>query len=88
MECRSLPPLVSLQRQTISPISYLICCFIENVKKGGGDRPVEDVVIADSGEVSISHQYSLFKALTMVFQLEVELEEDKEGNKVPLRAEL
>jgi len=30
-----------------------IVTTIENVKKGKGDRPAEDVIIADSGELEI-----------------------------------
>lgn len=59
---------------------------IENVKKGSGDRPVEAVTIADSGEVSLA-LFSLAGYANRT-QLEIEHEIDDNGNQVPLRAEL
>lgn len=55
---------------------------IENVAKGGSDKPKEDVKIVASGEVGQVALASLTR------QLEIEEEVDAEGNKVPLRIEL
>ena len=35
------------------PRKYILTPLTENVAKGSGDRPTEDVIIADSGEVSL-----------------------------------
>jgi hypothetical protein len=71
---------------------------IEAVPKGRGDKPVEDVVIADSGEVCLCLlplrclQRNVFEAdfetSLRHLQLEMEVVVDEDGNEVPLREEL
>jgi peptidyl-prolyl cis-trans isomerase B (cyclophilin B) len=63
---------------------------VEDVPKGKGDRPVEDVVIVDCGEVR-AMDFCLLLLFLIFFpfnQLPVETEVDAEGNQVPLHAEL
>lgn len=62
---------------------------IEDVAKGSGDKPKDDVIIFKSGEVSLvlaKCNGCAFINPTLV-QLAVE-ETDAEGNQVPLHAEL
>lgn len=65
----------------------LLTPHVEEVPKGGNDRPLEDVIIFDSGEVcqTIHNRYYL---LTSFAQLPVEPVVDEQGKEVPLHAEL
>ena len=60
---------------------------MENVQTARGDKPVESVTIAASGEVN-SLSYKGFIGSSGLLQLPIEEEIDDEGNQVPLRVEL
>ena len=60
----------------------------EDFPKGSNDRPLQDVVIADSGEVRKILQDFVLLNLSSVQQLEIVHETDADGHQVPLRAEL
>ena len=64
--------------------------MIEDVPKGSSDRPLVDVIIADSGEVHISHvlSFHMSNLIHSSLQFPVVHETDTEGNQVPLHAEL
>jgi hypothetical protein len=68
----------------------LLTIFLEDVPKGAQDRPLEAVIIADSGEVRsftlTCHQSKYVD--TRVVQLELDLEVDADGKQVPLHVEL
>lgn len=64
-----------------------IISTIEDVPKGRGDKPVQDVTISDCGEVSLSVNLSAIGS-NRLSQLEIEAETDAEGNQVPLHVEL
>jgi len=66
----------------------MIFIYLENVPKGGNDRPTVDVVIADSGEVRSLYIYSLNITYLLILQLPVENEGDGNGKEVPAHAEL
>ncbi len=60
----------------------------EKVPKGSQDRPLEDVVIFKSGEVSLIVCCIGDQGLIPTFQVEVETVTDGDGKQVPLHAEL
>ena len=70
-----------------SPPPNILTHRAEDVPKGRNDRPLEDVVIYDSGEVRPSSQ-NCYYLLTGFPQLPVEPVVDEQGTEVPLRAEL
>jgi hypothetical protein len=62
---------------------------IEEVPKGSNDRPIQDVVIVDSGEVWRTFWKLLFPLnSSFMQQLDIVHETDADGNQVPLHAEL
>jgi hypothetical protein len=61
---------------------------LEDVPKGSNDRPVQDVVISDSGEVCYSTFIGTCSVFILHIQLPVEPVVDEEGKEVPFHAEL
>lgn len=72
---------------SMSPSPIMLTHRAEDVPKGSSDRPLEDVVIYDSGEVRSGSQIR-HHLLTSFPQLLVESVIDEQGTEVPLRAEL
>jgi peptidyl-prolyl cis-trans isomerase B (cyclophilin B) len=59
----------------------------EDVAKGSNDRPVEDIIIVDCGEVR-ARFFGLYPHSYLDPQLPLEVEVDTDGKQVPLHAEL
>lgn len=69
-----------------------MCLQIENVPKGGGDKPKEKVTIVKSGQSLCcqlaTHGPVLIRIRYVAGELEMVPELDSDGNEIPLRHEL